>query len=357
MSFRLEFEHQGEVRDVSFDDDSITIGRDRNSDFVLDHPTVSRQHAVIVDEGGDDFRLVVLSRGGLTALDGRQVETEEVQLYDGAMIQLGQYSVRFRSPRAPSSPPGPSATAAGAAAGAGHQDAPEVEPGDGDDGDIQSWDEIAAGEDDEQADKTPDRGAARLKEARAGDDDEETNPLIVVVGLVGAVVMLGFAFLGGAGNGDPGADEQPDEVEEEEAPVVVEVDCHDETSCLREAETHYERGIDLIERRALDTGNLFEGYFRLVKARAHLEEAGIEEPPEEMADLEEQHDTVREELDDKFREFRVRFHQAQQRNRHEQMATVLEEVEEYFPERSAQENQWAREERRSMQRAGNYPPR
>lgn len=366
MSFRLEFEHQGELQEIAFDQDSITIGRDRSSDFVLDHPTVSRQHALVVQEGPSDFRLVVLSRGGMTALDGQRVETDEVELYDGAMVQLGQYSVRFRSEEAPSQPVGNQGASSAGAGMAGHQ-APvddsgqddlegEPQPAESDEsGNIQSWDEIAADDSgDDTSASTPKGGAAALKEARSSDDDEETSPLIVAVGLVGAVGMLGFAVVMGLG-GDSGAEDQQEEVAEEEVPVEVTVDCYDETSCYDGAEAHYERGIDLIEREVLETGNLFEGYHRLVKASAYLEEGGIEEIPEEMSDLEEEHDRARERLDDQFREFRVRFHQADQRDRHEEMARILDEVEDHFPDRTAQENQWAREERRLMQREGIYP--
>ncbi|RDV39961.1 FHA domain-containing protein [Bradymonadaceae bacterium TMQ3] len=96
-SFWLEFDHNGQTQNASFNSQSVTIGRDRGSDFILDHPTVSRQHALIVEEGGGNYRLVVLSRGGLTAVDGQPVNGE-VSLWDGAMLTLGKHSVRFRAP-------------------------------------------------------------------------------------------------------------------------------------------------------------------------------------------------------------------------------------------------------------------
>ncbi|TXD36005.1 FHA domain-containing protein, partial [Lujinxingia vulgaris] len=122
-SFWLEFDHNGQTQNASFNSQSVTIGRDRGSDFILDHPTVSRQHALIVEEGGGNYRLVVLSRGGLTAVDGQPV-SGEVSLWDGAMLTLGKHSVRFRAPdataRAPQAPaaaqqaPGPQSGGFGA---------------------------------------------------------------------------------------------------------------------------------------------------------------------------------------------------------------------------------------------------
>src|SRR5690554_1793712 len=106
-SFWLEFDLNGQTQNASFTSQSVTIGRDRGSDFILDHPTVSRQHALIVEEGGGSYRLVVLSRGGLTAVDGQPV-SGEATLWDGAMLTLGKHSVRFRAPDATAQPPRPS---------------------------------------------------------------------------------------------------------------------------------------------------------------------------------------------------------------------------------------------------------
>ncbi len=129
-SFWLEYDNNGDIQEFSFDADSVTIGRDKASDFVLDHPTVSRQHAVIVHKSGS-YHLVVLSRGGLTAIDGQQVHGE-VMLYDHSALNLGQLQFRFRSDFAPQKPAGGqqasfaasfanSAGGAGAAGGYGGQ--------------------------------------------------------------------------------------------------------------------------------------------------------------------------------------------------------------------------------------------
>lgn len=63
-SFWLEYEQNGNLQTFPFEDGNVTIGREQTCDFVLDHPTVSRQHALIVDDGSGQFRLVVLSQGG-----------------------------------------------------------------------------------------------------------------------------------------------------------------------------------------------------------------------------------------------------------------------------------------------------
>ncbi|MGM0555682.1 MAG: FHA domain-containing protein [Myxococcota bacterium] len=102
-NFWLEYNQNGEVQEFTFDGPSVAIGRDKSSDFVLDHPTVSRQHAVIRRDGPGQFVLRVLSRGGLTAIDGQQVQGE-VPLHDGANINLGKLSFRFRSDNAPQQP-------------------------------------------------------------------------------------------------------------------------------------------------------------------------------------------------------------------------------------------------------------
>ncbi|MFU8806631.1 MAG: FHA domain-containing protein, partial [Bradymonadaceae bacterium] len=102
-SFWLEYEQNGALQRFPFDAQSISIGRDKSSDFVLDHPTVSRQHALIVTEGGGVFRLIVLSRGGLTALEGQPVQND-TELYDEALLHIGRLSFRFRSDHAPPRP-------------------------------------------------------------------------------------------------------------------------------------------------------------------------------------------------------------------------------------------------------------
>lgn len=426
-SFWLEFEQGGQTQQVSFDKETVTLGRDGSSDFVLDHPTVSRQHALIVSQGGQ-FQLVVLSRGGLTAVNGQRVQDSEVELYDGVSITLGKYTVRFRSRQAAprpatqgpptpggavgggelsspqsggigggqgkgnggfSSPPGqapaggssPGRTGLGSSStfqgpqglsgedeiagqppgGAPPAMPPQEEAEQVDDGGpgIKSWDEIAASSEDGDSSKEEeaDDGRRALQQIREQSGDDESNPVLIVGALVAAVGFLGFAVFSGGGDDEARQQAQRVPIAEQE-PVELTVDCYEPASCQREAERHYDRGMDLIEQRAVETGNLFEGYHRLLQAQKALEEAGVEEIPEdEMPDWHEMHDMAREELDRRFREFRMRYHQADQRDRYREMASVLDEIQENFPERTARENQWAREHERSMQAEGIYPRR
>ncbi len=101
-AFWLEFEQNGAAQKYTFDNPNVTVGREQSADFVLDHPTVSRQHAVFNQKPGG-FKLVVLSKSGLTAVDGAQV-SGEVDIFDGSIIHFGQFSFTFRSNMAPRRP-------------------------------------------------------------------------------------------------------------------------------------------------------------------------------------------------------------------------------------------------------------
>ncbi len=385
-SFRLEFDQGGQIQHAAFQKSSITIGRDRSSDFVLDHPTVSRQHALIVDEGGGHFKLVVLSRGGLTAVNGQPVQVAEVQLYDGVELTFGQYTVRFRSSQAPSRPSGPSSPmggsqmkgqassmgggesslgggssgASGPGGGPSEPPVPEAleDPSPANDAGIMSWDEIAASSESEEEDKSDEeeRGVSDLQRMRRANQSSknESNPVLIIGALLAAGALLFVALSSGS---DDSAEIDQSELEcgQEESRLEVSVSCIDETSCKREAEHNYERGVDLIRSQAVERGNLFEGYQRLLKSRAYLEEAGINEIPAEFDQWHEKHDEALAELDKRYREFMVRFHQAEQRGRNREMAEVVERVQSYFPEHMSCENQWARNAERSMKSQGIYP--
>lgn len=413
-SFSLEFQQGGQVQTIPFDSQSIAIGRDRGSDFVLDHPTVSRQHALIVDEGGGRFKLVVLSRGGLTAVNGNPVEASEIQIYDGTELTFGQYTVVFRSPHAPSRPAGSSSAPAGSTAGAamaagvtnsgggagpsgpggtagpgggagpsgpggpgggaglsgpgqmgggaspqdGQGDADEATPG-GEAG-IMSWDEIAATSEedkDNEQDESQERGLSDLQRMRRENQQkssEGTNPVVVVGALLASAVLLLVVFMPDSDNGG-GVDTEEDHCADPDQRVEVSVDCVGQNDCEQQADEAYERGVDLIERRAVERGNLFEGYMQLLKAEAYLEEAGIDEIPSEMDRWDEKHDLARQKLDDDYREFQVRYHQAESAGRNAEMANVISDVEARFPSHKACENRWARDEERRMKSEGIYP--
>ncbi len=93
MTFRLEIEYEGETHEARFDQDVVKIGRDSESDVILDDNTVSRNHARIqVDDGA--YSLSVLSKNGLTAVAGERV-TGRVELEDGAVLHFGTIKCVF----------------------------------------------------------------------------------------------------------------------------------------------------------------------------------------------------------------------------------------------------------------------
>lgn len=432
-SFWLEFDHNGQTQNASFNSQSVTIGRDRGSDFILDHPTVSRQHALIVEEGGGNYRLVVLSRGGLTAVDGQPV-SGEVSLWDGAMLTLGKHSVRFRAPdataRAPQAPAAaqqasgpqtggfgatpaggfgqPAGGAAGgfgqpagggaqgfgqapnagapggfgqpagqgqgfgqpAPGGFGQQPAPggfgapppseapeKKEEKSGDAAGIISWDEIAAS--DEALSEGEDDVAAsdyqRIQSAskKAGAKSDETNPVVVIVGVLIAVGMLGYTFLGGGPATDTGGDEQI--AYSELPPVQLDVDCVAETDCMRKAQETYMIASDLLSKRDVENRNLFDGYKRLLEARELMTMGGVEQFPAEMKDWQALHDDARAQLDTYYKNFRAAFHSAKQRQRYMEMAETLKQIEAFFPDKTSRENRWASEMELEMKSSGTYP--
>lgn len=140
----------------------------------------------------------------------------------------------------------------------------------------------------------------------------------------------------------------------DEQPVDVSVDCQGESECRQQAEEHYERGVELLELSGIGS-NLFDGYVELLKAKTALQQGGIDEVPGQMENLEERHDDARDELDEEFQNLRWRFDDARRMEDHEEMAVVLDETRETFPDPSAQEYQWADEQERQMRAAGEYP--
>lgn len=415
-SFWLEYEENGSPQRFPFDAQTISIGRDKSSDFVLDHPTVSRQHALIVSEGGGVFRLIVLSRGGLTALEGQPVDSE-IALYDDALLHIGRLSFRFRSdhaPRRPAAvPPSPVAHQAGLQPGGfgggppagfgggqpggggggqpggfvgglpagfasggpvgggqtgdgfgqsppmqaplGEKAAPSKPTGEAIAGGIVSWDDIAQSDEasgDDQQVMVSDYD--RIKKASAkGAKKDETNPVLVVVALVAIVGLLVYIFIPTGGDGGGGGGERVDLASL--PPVEIDVSCIGEADCMRKASTAYRLGVDLIERRDVENRNLFDGYKQLLQAKAYLEQGGMLQIPEEMGRLEPLHDQARSDLDILFRSLRVRYNQLETNRMHREMADVLISMQAFFPDRTAREHRWAVEHERAMRTRGVYP--
>ncbi len=73
---------------------TITIGRAHGCDIVIDHPTVSRQHASIKLEG-EQFRLFDLGSSNGTFLDDQRVR-DPLVLEDGALVRFGAVEFVFK---------------------------------------------------------------------------------------------------------------------------------------------------------------------------------------------------------------------------------------------------------------------
>ena len=71
-----------------------TVGRSPDCDIFLDDVTVSRNHAVLVDDGG---RFTIEDQGSLngTYVNRRRVEAAELE--DGDELQVGKYRLTFFS--------------------------------------------------------------------------------------------------------------------------------------------------------------------------------------------------------------------------------------------------------------------
>ncbi len=73
--------------------DVITIGRTPSNDVVIDHPTVSWQHAVLT-KSPSGYRLKDLGSTNGTQIDG--VSITDAELKDGAEIRFGYVTGVFR---------------------------------------------------------------------------------------------------------------------------------------------------------------------------------------------------------------------------------------------------------------------
>jgi hypothetical protein len=69
-----------------------TIGRSPECGIFLDDVTVSRRHAVLVDDGG---RWRIEDQGSLNGTFVNRRRVESVQLTDGDEIQIGKYRMTF----------------------------------------------------------------------------------------------------------------------------------------------------------------------------------------------------------------------------------------------------------------------
>jgi hypothetical protein len=77
--------------------DRISIGRARNCDLVLRHPSVSKLHAHFLDRGGGEpLALVDLGSRNGTLVDGRRLQPNTpAPLQPGSSVRFGRYTVHF----------------------------------------------------------------------------------------------------------------------------------------------------------------------------------------------------------------------------------------------------------------------
>jgi pSer/pThr/pTyr-binding forkhead associated (FHA) protein len=79
------------------DQDVTTVGRHPNADIFLDDVTVSRRHAEFLRDGAV-FTVCDLASLNGTYFDGERID--EVQVPDGAEVQIGKFRLTFFASRA-----------------------------------------------------------------------------------------------------------------------------------------------------------------------------------------------------------------------------------------------------------------
>lgn len=406
-SFWLEYTQDGQQRQFSFDSGNVTVGRDKAADFVLDHPTVSRQHAMIQAARHGGFQLVVLSQGGLTAIDGGPVYGE-VPLFDGSEIHFGQLSFTFRSNDAPRRPdptanpailgfapsavphaqpvaataasssggidwstpaepdPAPWGQAAGGQPAAGQfqpayqppaQAAPP-QPSPTADGGIVSWDQIAASADamGDDRDGRTDFERIQAAQAKAEQQGKGTNPAVVIIGIALIVGTLGWTFWP-TSNGVTGGEgpERPLEDEPFIKWVEGDIDCVGTANCTAQALAAYKLGSELADKATTDIKNPYEAYKQFDRAQRLLEVAGITTLPPEMANVTARQAQLQDGLEAKFRQARANVHNHRTRKMYREMARELESLQAFFPDKRAKYYQWAVKVEREMKDQGVYP--
>ncbi len=378
-SFRLDLEFDGRVQSRTFDTPSVTIGRDPASDIFLDHPTVSRQHSLIV-ESPQGYSLVVLSQNGLTGVDGNKV-AGSVAIQSGSRLQFGQFLATFHSdhgaattqfapivgramlPEGATQPglnqngmgsgilhdsptaaipaigmfqqspppgvaPGPSqpfAPSQPAAHQTGAISNPQTSHG------IVSWDDIAkqAGSDEPGADKAATH-FERMKAASDKNRKKGTNPLVLLVvalSAIGATYFLVFADGDDLGDG-------PAIIETEKAEIQYLADdfaCLKPDGCLDAANDRYNIGIENLKKKQADVGNLFRGYMSLDMADRFIKASG-KPRPKHMADLDAKRTEALAELKTIEQNYQVQYHRSHQRRAFDDMVAAINGMRAQFPD-------------------------
>jgi pSer/pThr/pTyr-binding forkhead associated (FHA) protein len=87
-------EKKDPAKRFDIDKPAVTVGRAPGNHLVVDHPTVSRQHATIKLEG-EDYRLYDLGSANGTFVQGQRVR-DPVTLQDGVIVRFGEAEYIFK---------------------------------------------------------------------------------------------------------------------------------------------------------------------------------------------------------------------------------------------------------------------
>ena len=85
------------VHQCFLDQEQVGIGREASNAIIVDDPTVSREHAMIVQVGNDHVLTDLHSDHG-TFVNGARVERHILQ--HGDIVELGAFNLRYLNPRA-----------------------------------------------------------------------------------------------------------------------------------------------------------------------------------------------------------------------------------------------------------------
>jgi pSer/pThr/pTyr-binding forkhead associated (FHA) protein len=97
---KLNF-HLDNDKTVAVSADSVTIGRDKTNDIVLDHPSVSRKHARL---NRRDNRYYIEDLGSINGVKVNGVAADGSEVKQGAVMKFGKVEVGVGTPMATKSP-------------------------------------------------------------------------------------------------------------------------------------------------------------------------------------------------------------------------------------------------------------
>ncbi len=86
--------HEGFGKSLVLDRQNVVLGRQKDCEFVIDDPLLSRRHCLITCDAQGDFFLEDLNSTNATLLNSRKV-VDKMRLRYGDRIVLGDTVVRF----------------------------------------------------------------------------------------------------------------------------------------------------------------------------------------------------------------------------------------------------------------------